>query len=72
VLPETVRERALELGWTDDHLATLASLLHPGDRIGAVSGQAIEIIRRSGVRQHHYHPSVPQPWRRKVEPEERG
>ena len=67
VLPETVRERALELGWLDEHLATLASLLHPGDRIGEVSRQAIEIIRRSGVVQHYYHPTAPQPWRRKSE-----
>jgi hypothetical protein len=66
VLPDDVRDRALELGWTDEHLATLAGLLHTGDRIGEVTAQAIEIIRKSGAVQRCYHPAVPQPWRKKV------
>ena len=66
VLPDDVRDRALELGWTDEHLATLAGLLHTGDRIGEVTAQAIEIIRHSGVVQRYYHPTAPQPWRRKL------
>jgi hypothetical protein len=69
---EAIRDQALAAGWTDERLATLASLLHPGDRIGTVAPASIEIIRCSGVRQHYYHPTAPQPWRRKVDTEERG
>jgi hypothetical protein len=36
--------------------------LNPGDRIGAVTREAIEIILPSGVRQHFYNPDVEQPW----------
>jgi len=64
---EAIRDQALAAGWTDEHLATLAGLLHSGDRIGTVSRQAIEVIRHSGARQHFYHPSVPQVWRQKLE-----
>jgi len=67
VLPDDVRDRALALGWTDEHLATLAGLLHTGDRVGTVTPASIEIIRRSGVVQHFYHPTAQQPWRRKLE-----
>jgi len=67
VLPDDVRDRALELGWTDEHLATLASLLHPGDRIGEVSASSVEIVRKSGAVQHYYNPDATQPWRRKLE-----
>jgi hypothetical protein len=67
VLPDDVRDRALELGWTDEHLATLASLLHPGDRIGDVSASSIEIVRKSGAVQRFYSPDAPQVWRRKLE-----
>lgn len=70
VLPDDVRDQALELGWTDEHLATLASLLHPGDRIGTVAPASIEIIRRSGVHQRCYSRTETQPWQRKLEPEE--
>jgi len=66
-LSDELRLQAEALGWNAEHLATLVSLLHPGDRIGAVSGQAIEIIRRSGVVQHFYHPTAQQPRRRKLE-----
>jgi hypothetical protein len=66
VLPDDVRDQALELGWTDEHLATLASLLHPGDRIGEVSASSIEIVRKSGAVQHFYNPDAPQPWWKKV------
>jgi len=66
-LSDELRLQAEALGWTDEHLETLAGLLHPGDRIGEVTAQAIEIIRRSGVVQRYYHPTAPQPWKRKVE-----
>ena len=67
---EAIRDQALAAGWTGEHLERLAELLHPGDRLGEVTAQAIEIIRRSGVVQRYYHPTAPQPWRRKVQPEE--
>jgi len=47
-------------------LRGLASYLNPGDRIGAVTREAIEIILPSGVRQHFYNPDVEQPWVRRV------
>jgi len=68
-LSDELRLQAEALGWNAEHLDRLASLLHPGDRIGEVSAQAIEIVRRSGVVQRYYHPTAPQPWRRKVEQE---
>jgi len=71
-LPDDVRDQARALGWSAEALERLAELLHPGDRIGEVTAQAIEIIRRSGVVQRYYHPTAPQPWRRKMEQEERG
>ena len=71
-LPEELRLQAQALGWSAEALERLAELLHPGDRIGEVTAQAIEIIRRSGVVQRYYHPTAPQPWRRKMEQEERG
>jgi hypothetical protein len=58
-----VRDRALELGWTDEHLAELASLLRPGDRLGEVTVQYVEIVRRFGAAQKFYNPDAPQPWR---------
>jgi hypothetical protein len=67
VLPEELRLQAQALGWKDEHLATLASLLHPGDRIGAVSASSIEIVRKSGAVQRFYSPDAPQAWRRKLE-----
>jgi len=64
---EAIRDQALAAGWTDEHLATLASLLHPGDRIGDVSASSIEIVRKSGAVQRFYSPDAPQVWRRKLE-----
>jgi len=69
-IQEDLRLQAQAFGWNADALDRLASLLHAGDRIGEVTARAIEIIRRSGVRQHYYHPTAPQPWRQKMEPEE--
>jgi len=66
-LSDELRLQAEALGWNAEHLDRLAELLHPGDRIGTVAPASIEIIRRSGVRQHYYHPTAPQPWKRKVE-----
>ena len=66
-LSDELRLQALALGWTDEHLATLAGLLHPGDRIGEVSASSIEIVRKSGAVQRFYSPDAPQVWRRKVE-----
>jgi hypothetical protein len=66
---EAIRNQALAAGWTGEHLERLAELLHPGDRLGEVTAQAIEIIRKSGAVQHYYNPDALQPWRRKLEPE---
>ena len=73
---DAIREQAMNLGWRHERLyATgrrlapfrgLASYLNPGDRLGAVTRNAIEIILRSGVRQHFYNPDVEQPWIRRV------
>ena len=69
---DAIQEQAIGLGWKQERLyATggplsplrgLASYLNPGDRIGAVTREAIEIILPSGVRQHFYNPDVEQPW----------
>lgn len=73
---DAIREQALGLGWKEERLyATgkplspirgLASYLNPGDRIGAVTREAIEIILMSGTRQHFYNPDVAQPWIRRL------
>ena len=73
---DAIQEQAIGLGWKQERLyATgkplsplrgLASYLNPGDRIGAVTRDAIEIILPSGVRQHFYNPDVEQPWVRRV------
>ncbi len=34
----------------------LAALMHPGDKLGAITENYIEIIRRSGVVHRLYHP----------------
>jgi hypothetical protein len=79
---DAIRERALALGWTEaalyqnrGHLRFpvgdeygLVCLLHPGDRIGEVSAQSIEIIRPSGSRLRHYNYAAPQPWLRRDPP----
>ena len=40
----------------------LAALLKPGDDIGAVTKNCIEIIRPSGIIHRFYHPDHEQPW----------
>lgn len=69
-------ERALALGWKKERLygtgngkifsqnRGLASLLKPGDRIGEVTLQSIEIIGPppNGARQRFYNPDMDQPW----------
>jgi hypothetical protein len=64
--PENVIRQALALGWPAECLHELARLLRPGDRIGAITAKAIQIIRRGGIIQHYYHPTAPQPWRLRV------
>jgi hypothetical protein len=68
-----IRERALTLGWREERLYAQAghakgriTLLHPGEQIGTVTREAIEIILPSGVRQHFYNPDVEQPWIRRA------
>lgn len=73
---DAICERALALGWKKERLygtgngrifsqnRGLASFLKPGDRIGEVTRQSIEIIGPppSEVRQHFYNPDVDQLW----------
>jgi hypothetical protein len=73
---DTIRERAVSLGWTTDQLyATgpsgrfgvshdrgLVCYLKPHDEIGEVTSQSIEIILPNGVRQRFYNMLVEQPW----------
>lgn len=77
---DAIRDRALSLGWTLDQLyATgtsgkfglslrggLLTCMKPGDQIGEVTQQSIEIILASGVRQRFYNLRVDQPWIRRV------
>lgn len=77
---DAIRDQALTLGWTLDQLyATstgskfgpalrggLLTCLKPGDEIGEVTQQSIEIILASGVRQRFYNLRVDQPWIRRV------
>jgi len=66
-LPEELRHQAQSLGWSAEALDRLASLLRPGDRLGEVAVQYVEIVRRSAVVQKFYNPDAPQPWKRFVE-----
>jgi len=66
-LSDELRLQAQALGWSAEALDRLASLLRVGDRIGELSAQAIEIVRKSGAVQRFYSPDAPQVWRRKVE-----
>lgn len=77
---DAISERALSLGWKRERLyATgggrlfgqdrgLVSFLKPGDQIGEVTTQSIEIIHSlpSEVRHRFYNPDVDQPWIRRV------
>jgi hypothetical protein len=66
-LPEELRLQAQALGWSADALDQLASLLHAGDRLGEMTVQHVEIVRRSGAVQKFYNPDAPQPWKRNGE-----
>ncbi len=72
---DVISERALALGWSRDRLYAngkglfdqnrgLICYLKPGDRIGEVAAQSIEIIHRlpSEVRHRFYNPETDQPW----------
>jgi len=77
---DAICEQALALGWKRERLygtgrgrlfsqdRGLVSFLRPGDRIGEVSLQSIEIIGPppTEVRQRFYNPDVDQPWIRRI------
>jgi len=75
---DAISERALSLGWKHERLygaggrgifdsrRGLVCYLKPGDRIGEVTAQSIEIILKDGVRQHFYNPDVDQPWLKRI------
>jgi len=80
-LVATIRDQALALGWSEAHLSAvpaeaqrgeiaagsgLVCYLRPGDKIGEVTREAIEIILPNGVHQHFYNPDVEQPWIRRA------
>jgi len=72
---DAICDNALALGWSRDRLYAIGSgafdprrglicYLKPGDRIGEVTAQSIEIIHPlpSEVRHRFYNPDVEQPW----------
>lgn len=75
-----IAEHAVSLGWKRERLCGtgghgafdlrrgLVCLLKPGDRIGEVTSQSIEIIHPppSEVRHRFYNPDVEQPWIKKI------
>jgi hypothetical protein len=74
-LVDVIAEQALALGWARERLFDpgkglldpqrgLVCFLKPGDRIGEVTAQSIEIIHPlpSEVRHRFYNPDVEQPW----------
>ncbi|HNY42121.1 MAG TPA: hypothetical protein PKJ41_17085 [Bryobacteraceae bacterium] len=77
---DAIRDRAFELGWTVRSLygspispsavrrrdRGLTGCLRPGDQIGEVARESIEIILSSGIRQRLYNPDVEQPWVRRL------
>jgi hypothetical protein len=77
-LVDAISERALSLGWKHERLygaggrgifdprRGLVCFLKPGDRIGEVTAQSIEIILKDGGRQHFYNPDVDQPWVKRI------
>jgi hypothetical protein len=78
-LVDAISERALTLGWSRERLCAagkgildpqrgLVCYLKPGDRIGEVTLQSIEIIHPlpSEVRHRFYNPDADQPWIRRV------
>ncbi len=74
-LVDSISEHALSLGWKRERLYRvgpergLVSFLKPGDQIGKVTAQSIEIIHPppSGVRHRFYNPDVEQLWIAKKE-----
>jgi hypothetical protein len=78
-LVDAIAEAALALGWRRDRLYAagtgifdprrgLMCYLKPGDRIGEVTAQSIEIVHPipSEVRHRFYNPDVEQPWIKKI------
>lgn len=72
---DAIAEKALALGWNRDRLCAIGNgmfdprrglicYLKPGDRIGEVTAQSIEIIHPlpSEARHRFYNPDVDQPW----------
>lgn len=80
---DAISERALSLGWRRERLygvggngafdprRGLVCLLKPGDRIGEVTVQSIEIILPPPTEARHrfYNPDVEQPWIKRIAPE---
>ncbi len=78
-LVDAIAEKAIAAGWTRERLyhpgkglfdpkRGLVCYLKPGDRIGEVAEQSIEIIHPLPSEVHHrfYNPDVEQPWIRRV------
>jgi hypothetical protein len=78
-LVDVIAEKALAAGWRRERLYSpgkglfdprrgLVCYLKPGDRIGEVTAQSIEILHASPseVRHRFYNPDVDQPWVRRV------
>jgi hypothetical protein len=73
---DAIREQAISLGWKQERLyATgrppsplrgLVAYLHPGDRIGEVTRESIQIILQSNVSQGFYNPDAEQPWVKRI------
>jgi hypothetical protein len=84
-LVDTIRDRALALGWTRESLyQTRGSLrfplgndyglvcyLKPDDRISDVTPHSIGIILPNDIRQRFYSPNVDQPWIKRIDHEKR-
>jgi hypothetical protein len=80
-LVDSISEHALSLGWKRQRLYAagggrifapdrgLVCFLKPGDRLGEVTLQSIEIIHPlpSEVRHRFYNPDVDQPWVKKID-----
>jgi hypothetical protein len=76
-LVDAIHEQAISLGWTQEQLYTtakplsqnrgLVSYVNPGDRIGEVTRQSIEIIGPPPREVHtrFYNMAVEQPWIRR-------
>ena len=82
---DAISESALSLGWKHERLygkgengifdprRGLVCFLKPGNRIGEVALQSIEIIGPppSEVRQRFYNPDVDQPWIKRIDVEKK-